>query len=620
MDSGRLRALVVLLAGVPGVAAADTAMPARTPGTESGFSLFQAHCTGCHGNPDVERAPSPEALRAMTPDRIYAALAPAGPMARQAAALNDGERRSIAEFMGGRPLGSAAAGTMRAITNPCRRATTAPGPLAKASWNGWSPDDANHRFQPASAAGLSPADVPRLRLKWAFGYPSAVSSNTQPTVVDGRIYVGSDNGFVYALDAGTGCVHWAYETGSIVRGVAVVGRAGRGRQAVYFGDGHARVHAVDARTGKRLWQTQVDEHFVARITAGPHLASGVLYVPVSSSEEYGAGVPEYPCCTSRGSVVALDARTGRRLWKAWVVPDEPRPYHRQANGVWLYRPAGGAVWNTPTLDPVRHAIYFGTGDATTAPSPPTTDAVMAVDASSGALLWSVQATADDVHLGACSGARHSEACPEVNGPDMDIGNSPILVTLGSGRRALLFGTKAADVLAVDPDDGGRLLYRVNAAGADAGGVYRPGAPAIMWGGAADAERVYYGLGTGGVAALDPATGRVLWRVRPGEGGVGDYFGAAPTVVPGVVFAGSGRGVLYALSADDGRELWHYDTARSLPTVNGVDAHGGSISASGAVAVGGMLFVGSGYAIGNGLSAGNLLLAFEVGPPEGANHP
>jgi polyvinyl alcohol dehydrogenase (cytochrome) len=149
-----------------------------------------------------------------------------------------------------------------------------------------------------------------------------------------------------------------------------------------------------------------------------------------------------------------------------------------------------------------------------------------------------------------------------------------------------------------------------------GGNYRPGAASILWGGAADAERVYYGLGTGGLAAIEPATGRLLWRFRPetSDGSGVDPLGAAPTAIPGVVFQGSGRGMLYALSASDGRLLWQFDTARSIETVNRVVAHGGAIAVSGAVAVDGMLYVGSGYAVGNGAAGGNVLLAFEVAPP------
>ena len=246
-----------------------------------------------------------------------------------------------------------------------------------------------------------------------------MSANAQPTVASGRVFVGSDNGFVYSIDAKTGCVYWSFETGSIIRNAITVGAvtgAGDAKYAAFVGDGHANVFAINAQDGKLLWKTKVDPHFVARITAGIRYYDGKVIVPVSSSEEFSSGNPGYPCCTSRGSVVALDANTGKQIWKAWVVPDEPKPYKTMANGVTLYAPAGGAVWNSPTIDPVKRAVYFGTGDATTAPSPKTTDAIMAVDLDTGKLLWSFQATENDVFMGGCNGAERQRGVPEADGP------------------------------------------------------------------------------------------------------------------------------------------------------------------------------------------------------------
>jgi len=360
-----------------------------------------------------------------------------------------------------------------------------------------------------------------------------------------------------------------------------------------------------------LWKTKADPHFIARITGGTKLYDGKLFVPVSSSEEFSSGNPDYPCCSSRGSVVALDANTGKEIWKAWVVPEEPQPYKTMANGVTLYKPAGGAVWNSPTVDPVRRAVYFGTGDATTAPSPKTTDAIMAVDINTGKLLWAYQATENDVFMGGCNGPNRSEACPTPLGPDMDIGNSPILRTLPNGKRILITETKDADVVALDPDNNGKLLYRINVAGAPIGGG-RGGRGTIVWGGAADDQNVYYGAAGAGLAAVRLATGERVWTFTPPAppgGGRGAQLGAAPTVINGVVFEGASDGTLYALAAADGKLLWEFNTAQEFETVNKVPAHGGAISTSGAVVAGGMVFVGSGYAVGSGASAGNVLLAF-----------
>ena len=451
----------------------------------------------------------------MTPERIYDALT-TGSMQTQGNGLTDAQKKALAEFMGGRPLGSARQGDGKSMPNQCTSNPPLADPAEGRGWNGWGNELANTRFQPAGAAGLTAAQVPRLKLKWAFGFPTGVSANAQPTVVAGRVFVGSDNGFVYSLDAKTGCVYWSFENGSIVRNSPTVGAVtgqGAARYAVFFGDGHANVFALDAQTGRLLWKTKVDPHFVARITAGIKYYNGKVFVPVSSSEEFSSGHPDYPCCTSRGSVVALDASTGKEIWKAWVVPEEPKPYSTMPNGVVLYKPAGGAVWNSPTVDPVRNAIYFGTGDATTAPPAKTTDAIMAVDINTGKLLWSYQATENDVFMGGCNGPTKSEACPTPMGPDMDIGNSPILKTLPNGKRVLLAGTKSADVFALDPDNNGAVLYRMNAAGGPTGGG-RGGRGTIVWGGAADEQHVYYGAGAAGLAAIRPATGERAWVFQP----------------------------------------------------------------------------------------------------------
>jgi polyvinyl alcohol dehydrogenase (cytochrome) len=586
-----------------------------TPGTESGWATFQTRCSACHGNPAVARAATPDAIRAMTPERIYEALA-TGSMQAQSQGLNDLQKRALAEFMAGRPLGSISRGHARDMPNQCKANPAMTDPSQGPSWIGWGNGLANTRSQTAVAAGLTAADVPRLKLKWAFGYPAGVSANAPPAVASGRVFVGSDNGFFYSLDAATGCVYWSFEQGSIVRNAPTlgpIGGQGNARYAVYFGDGHANVYALDAQTGRLLWKTKTDPHFIARITAGSTLHNGKLFVPVSSSEEFSSGHPDYSCCTSRGSVVALDANTGKQIWKAWVVPEEPKPWRTQANGVVLYKPAGGAVWNAPTVDPVRQAVYFGTGDATTAPPAVTTDAIMAVDMNTGKLLWSYQATEGDVFMGGCNGPVKSEACPSPMGPDADIGNSPILVTLPGGKRALIGGTKSADVFALDPDANGKLLYRINAAGGPVGqGRGRGGA--IVWGGAAGDQRVYYGMGGAGLAALNPATGERAWVFTPppsATGGRGGGLGAAPTTIPGVVFEGAGDGRLYAVSAADGKLLWQFNTAQTFDTVNEVPARGGAIAVSGAVIVNRMLFVGSGYAVGSGATAGNVLLAFGV---------
>jgi polyvinyl alcohol dehydrogenase (cytochrome) len=580
------------------------------PGTESGWATFQTRCSICHSNPGPNQGPTAEAIRLMTPEKIFESLS-TGKMKKEGEALSEIERRRTAEFMSGRPMGSSKAGAADLMPNKCRTNPTMNN--INAGWIGWGFDAGNTRFQPARGAGLTAAQVPNLKLKWAFGFPTGETTSSQPTIAGGRVFVASDNGFIYSLDAATGCVYWSFEGGSIVRGAVTVGPVtgqGSARFAVFFGDGHANIFAVNAQDGKMLWKTKVDNHVVARITAGTKFYNGKLIVPVSSSEEFVSGNPGYPCCTSRGSVVALDANTGKQIWKAWVVPGDPKPVKTMANGVTIWAPGGGGVWNTPTIDPVRNAIYFGTGDATTFPSPKTTDGIMAVDVVSGDLLWSFQADENDVFMGGCGGPEKSDACPNPMGPDLDIGNPPILKTLPNGKRILIGGTKRGHVFALDPDNNGKLLYRVLAstgAPAPAGTGARGAGGTIVWGGAADDQNAYYGAVSAGLTAIRLSTGERAWSFSPPQGR--GNLGAAPTAMPGVVFEGSSTGVLYALSAADGKQLWEFNTAQEFKTVNGVTAHGGAISTTGATIANGMVFIGSGYAITAGASGGNVLLAF-----------
>jgi polyvinyl alcohol dehydrogenase (cytochrome) len=589
--------------------AAAAAAPARVLGMEDGLTYFQTKCMSCHKETEGAKGPNARKIRTMTPEQIYAVVSkPGRPEHDQG--LTEPQKKRLAEFMGGYlQVGSAAAGNPKNFPNACAAAMAGvpmKDPAAGPAWSGWGADIQNTRFQRAEAAGFTKADVPKLKLKWAFGFPLGISSFSPPAVASGRVFVGSDIGWVYSLDAKTGCVYWGYETGVTVRPAVSVGPvAGQGnaKYAVYFGDAKANVYALDAQTGKLLWKRKVEEFFLARITAAPKLYNGTLYVPVSSSEEWQSGNPDYECCTSRGSVVALNANNGELIWKTYVM-DTPKPTVKNDNGVQLYGPAGGSVWNSPTVDPVRHALYFGTGDTETEPAQPTGDAVMAVDMTTGKMLWVYQAQKDDAFMGGCFGAAKSKACPKQMGPDADIGNSPMLVTLSDGRRVLVAGMKNGEVFALDPDDKGKLLWRVQAN--EAGG--RGG---IVWGGAADGEKAYYGLGGGGMAALKLATGEKAWFQKINAAGVRAGNNAAATMIPGVVFASGTDGRMTALAASDGAVLWQFETNREFETVNKVaGAHGGAISSVGPVMAGGMMYVGSGYGVGGG-PFGNVLLAFGV---------
>ena len=206
---------------------------------------------------------------------------------------------SASSWAGGR-MGSVDAGEAKSMPNQCTANPPMTDPAGGPAWNGWGNDLANTRFQPAAAARLTAADVPRLKLKWAFGIPNGMTNNAQPTVVSGRVFMASDNGYIYSLDAKTGCVYWSFQNGSIVRNSPMVGAVtgqGAARWAVFFGDGHANVFALDAQTGRQLWKVRVDDHVVARITAGVKYHDGPRLRAALGLRGVQRGQKDYPCCT-----------------------------------------------------------------------------------------------------------------------------------------------------------------------------------------------------------------------------------------------------------------------------------------------------------------------------------
>jgi polyvinyl alcohol dehydrogenase (cytochrome) len=578
-----------------------------------GFLLFRVGCTRCHGNAAFERAPSPATLMQYPPERIYQSLT-TGTMANVIGnQMSDAAKRAVSESLAGRRLGAAGSGDADAMPNRCQT-DSLPRQLGRIpAWNGWGADVQNTRFQSAESARLRAVDIPRLKLKWAFGFPNSASAYAQPAVVFGRIYVGTDTGYVYSLDAMTGCVRWSTKIGYAVRTAMTIGAIhgqGTARYAVFFGDVKANAYALDARTGRLLWATRIEQNVTNTITAAPTFYRGRLYVPVSSWEEIGAADLSWECCKSVGAVASVDANTGRVLWKTYVIAERPQPLGKNVQGVQQWGPAGGSVWNSPTVDPVRHAVYVGTGDATTYPASATSDSVIALEMDTGRVLWAYQVHKNDSFLGGCGSDRPSN-CPKIVGPDWDIPASPVLSVLRGGQRRLIVGTKPGDLLALDPDHGGALVWRMNLldpnVAPDASGIGDPSG--IMWGFATDRDNAYIGSGRGGVVAVKLATGTRVWS-NPLESAHKVSYASANTGTPGVVIQGGSNGKLHALSTVDGHQIWSFETMREFDTVNKVKAKGGSISVGGPVVAGGMLFVESGYALQRG-TPGNVLLAFAV---------
>jgi polyvinyl alcohol dehydrogenase (cytochrome) len=461
-----------------------------------------------------------------------------------------------------------------------------------------------------------------------------------PSVVAGRVFIGTVTGSVLALDAQTGCTYWATEPGAPIRTPVLTGEwpthveahGSHPRFAAYFGDSKAIMHAVNAETGESLWSVKVDEHALATIGGAPTLHQGRLYVPLTSGEGSMGPRGDYPCCTFRGSVVALDAYTGRIIWKSYTIAEAPKPFRLNSAGTQMYAPAGVGIWSALTLDVKRALVYGTTGESKTALSVDTSDAIMAFDSAAGARKWATQATPNDNWIQGCSGATPGANCPNPLGPDADFDTPAMLLTVRDGRQLLVAAEKSGLVTAVDPDAAGRIVWQQNLAHdvqVPTGVILRDREQSgVVYGMAADQNQVYAAIADPssekghvplGMYALKVSDGSVAWHT-PGapvpscSWGTQGCTGAqhtAVTLIPGVAFAGSANGHMRGYATDDGRVLWDFDTAKAYDAVNGVTAQGGSIERVASVVAGGTLYVMSGYAsYGGGM--GNALIAFTVG--------
>jgi polyvinyl alcohol dehydrogenase (cytochrome) len=396
------------------------------------------------------------------------------------------------------------------------------------------------------------------------------------------------------------------------------------KHALFFSDWTKAAVALDAATGKQIWKTTIDDQPGVQMTGSATYHEGTLYVPISSGTEAFATSPQWECCKFRGAVVALDALSGKILWKTYTTPNEPKPFGVNAQGQKLWGPSGGAVWSAPTIDAKRGVIYVSTSNSYTDVTHEGSDAVIAMDMRTGAIRWINQVTAEDNYIIGCP---RNVNCPRKLGPDFSLGNSSILHTFEDGKQIIVVGQKSGAVYGMDPDANGKTLWTQRLSpGSALGGV--------EFGMAADANNVYVGIsdvilrsgGKPGLYALRLRDGSPVWSApaprkpcRWSNVYCHPAVSQAVTAIPGVVFAGSMDGHFRAHSTADGKVIWEFNTAATPHrTVAGKDAYGGVMDGAGPTVAGGMVYVHSGYAgrsteRTNDLSGkeGNVLLAFSV---------
>lgn len=598
-------ALVLAVSSVP--AAAQT----------TGEAVYVRRCASCHDQA-TSRVPPKTALRQLPAAAILRAL-DFGVMMTVAYPMPRVEREAVARYLGTERLMVPSASAFCSD----RRVKLSATPVS--TWNGWSAGADNARFQTAAAAGIAAGQVPSLKLKWAFGFDGDITAFAPPTVVDNQIFVGSAGGMVHALRADTGCIQWVFQANGPVRSAIVVAPVGPAH-VLLFGDQTGWFYAVAAETGRLLWKQKVEAHDAARLTGAPAVHDGVVFVPVASWEETRSLDVAYPCCTFRGSVVALRVRDGSAVWRA-VLVDAPKQTGKNARGTPRLGPSGVPVWAAPTVDVDRGFLYVATGDNYSSPATSLSDAIVALELATGKVAWAKQTTAGDAYNSSCLADKQN--CPDEDGPDFDYGSSAMLARLPGGRDVLLAGQKSGLVYALDPNRKGEILWQARAAKGGASGGVQWGMTTdggLVFAAAADPARtrptdpldtrrfILDPNAGGGLTAFSIADGSKAWSV-PGipceagaPSGCSPSQSAALTAIPGVVFSGSNDGHIRAYRAADGTVIWDFDTAREFTTANGVKAKGGSLDGSGAVVANGMLLVTSGYARFGGMP-GNVLLAF-----------
>ena len=579
-----------------------------------GAPLYAQHCASCHAG-QVPKAPHLSWLELMSPGAILRSME-GGIMATQSAALSPQQKRDVAEY-----ITRARVGSDETVPTPmCGDGVDGFASDRKPAAVGWGHDTA--RFVPSELGGIDAGNVSDLKLKWAFVYPGALRARSQPSIGYGAVYVGSQSGTVYAFDLETGCARWTFQASAEVRTGIVLAAEDAEQPLAFFGDILAKVYAVNALTGELVWSRRADDHPSATLTGTPAVVDGRLLVPVSSLEVVAAADPAYECCTFRGKLLNVEQATGETVWEHFSIPEAPKETSRTAAGTRVLSPSGAPIWSSPAIDRQRNRVYVGTGENYSTPADGNSDALLAIDLTTGERVWQWQSTPEDAWNVACMMADNPN-CPPERGPDFDLGSSPILHTKPDGSQVISVGHKDGTVFGLDPDNAGALLFAQRVGrGSIQGGVH--------FGMAAEGTVVYAPindmndtrngddldpeLARPGVHAIDVVEGTVLWsQVQEDRCGDEREFcdpgvSAPLTAVPGVVFAGHLDGVLRAYAAGDGEVLWQFDTTQTVTGVNGLEGRGGGMSGAGPAVGDGHLAVNSGY----GLyfhEPGNVLLVF-----------
>lgn len=574
-----------------------------------GKAHYEKHCSACH-NGNLKKAPHKDMIGLMTAGAIMKTITD-GIMKNEASRLSDIERVEVAEYLSGTSIDA-----QLPALEQCETGTSF-NPQHVQDQN-WGIQATNTRTIDTKTAAISSDNITSLTHNWAIAFPGASRVRSQPTIAGGMVFVGSHNGVIYAIDEKTGCAAWQTHVAAEVRTGMALGQTNEGTM-LFFGDVLGNVYGADAATGTINWRARADDHPNATITGSPSYYAGTLYVPVSALEVSLAIDPLYECCTFRGSVVALDAVTGKQKWKTYTIAETPRISGQNPVGTNIMGPSGAVVWNSPSIDAVTNQLFIGTGENMSSPASLTSDALIAMDLDTGKINWVFQATAGDVWNGACD-TKFPENCPVEDGPDFDFGGATVVIETSAHGPLVVAGQKSGLVHAIDPKTG-KLVWqtRVGRGGIQGGihfGIAAAGETLLVPISDMADGRQYPNPDRPGMHALDANTGEMIWSTLhddrcDGRASCHPGISQVPTVIGDMVVAGSMDGRVRAYALESGEIIWELDTTDDFETTQGNLTQGGSLGgAAGPVASNGMLILSSGYGLYNHMP-GNLLLALRV---------
>tara|TARA_B100001250_G_scaffold259096_1_gene223071 strand:+ start:2274 stop:4148 length:1875 start_codon:yes stop_codon:yes gene_type:complete len=571
--------------------------------------IFSENCSNCHSG-GVPRAPHSTTFQVMSPEYILSTLN--GVMASQAEGLTQKEKIKLAEYITGGKVSDNLEEPIFCSAN------VKPIKLDKNNgYSQWGFDKKNSRN---TKSNFTSENVNNIKLKWVFAYPSASRARSQPSISGNTIFVGGQNLFLYALDRETGCVRWRTKVDGEIRSAPAI-YFGKNGESVLAGDYEGNLYKINPYTGAKIWTKSLRYHPRVILTGSVRVYDDIIYVPLSSREWADGADPEYKCCSFRGGVIALDYKTGEKIWKTYSIPVPPKATGKYNNmGIEILAPSGAPVWNSPTIDDKRDLIYFGTGEAYSSPAADTSDSIIAVNKTIGGIEWVFQAESGDAWNMGCF--TNGAGCPEEDGPDWDFGASVILADIDKNNSILFAGRKSGHVYALDANNKGKIIWTKRIGkGGFAGGVH--------WGMATDNKSVFAavadtnfinkfpGPATPGIYSLDGLTGNLNWKFTPQDRCIEKEkpacdigISAAITATNDLVVGGGFDGWLYILNKNTGKLLWEYNTNIDFTEIAGIKAHGGSIESDGPVINGNNLLINSGYLYGGRLG-GNVLLNFEI---------